>query len=103
MPAVRESRQIRLLNDVVKDKESIIDLEHEINLKAVWENLRPVNDQLGDLFYETQKKLETINTLVVGATLQQEELAQFISMGKKSQKFLNAIVDNLKTKSEFPS
>lgn len=103
MPAVKESRQIRLLNDVVKDRESIIDLEHEINLKAVWENLRPVNDRLGDLFYETQKKLETINTLVVGATLQQEELAQFISMGKKSQKFLNAIVDNLKTKSELPS
>lgn len=93
-PVVGESRQIRLLNDAVRDKVSIKDLEHGMNLEEVWEKLRPVNDRLEDLFYKTQKNLETINTLTASETLQPEELAQFLPMGHRSQKFLDAIVAN---------
>ena len=102
-PAVSESREIRLLNDVVKNTMSVKELEHGKKLKDVWENLRPTNDRLGDLFYETQVNLETINNLVASETFQADELAQFISMGKKSQNLLNAILATLKIKAETSS
>ena len=102
-PAVGESRQIRLLNEVVKDTMSVKELEHGKKLIDVWESLRPVNDRLGDLFYETQTNLEMINTLVAGEIFQSEELAQFISMGKKSQNLVNTVVATMQRKAEAPS
>ncbi len=97
-PAIRESRQIRLLNDMVKHPMSVRELEHGGKLADVWENLRPANDRLGDLFYETRTNPATINTLVASETFPSDELAQFMVMGKKSQNLLNSVVETLKTK-----
>ena len=100
MPVVKESRQIRLLNEVVKNKVSIKELEYESNLVAVWENLRPAAERLEDLFFNTQKNLVIINTLTAGEMLQPDELTQFISTGQKCQNLLNTVVANLKSRSE---
>lgn len=100
-PAVDESRQIRLLNDVVRHKASVMELEHGNSLKEVWEKLRPAGDRLADLFYETQVNLEKINTLVATETLQQDDLNQFITMGQKSQNILNTVVATLERKLEI--
>ncbi len=97
-PVVAESREIRQLNEVVKDRVSVKDLEHGKDVKEVWENLRPVSDRLEDMLYKNLKDLETINTLVARETLQQEDLKQFIKTGKKSLNILNTIVDNLISK-----
>lgn len=56
--AVAESRQLGRLNDVVKNKVSVRELEHGKSLDEVWENLKPVDDRLEELFYDTQEKLK---------------------------------------------
>ena len=102
-PVVGESRKIRLLNEVVADTMSVKNLEHGRKLEDVWQDLRPVTDRLGDLFYNTRANLELINTLGASESLQPEELSQFISWGKKSQNLVNSVVATMKSKSETPS
>ena len=99
-PVVSESRQIRLLNEVVENKISIKELEHETNLQTVWENLRPVTEQLESLFYKTQKNLEIINTLIAGEVLQSEELQQVILTGQKCKNLINTVVATLNSRFE---
>ncbi len=96
--SVRESRQIAILNRVVKDDFSVKELENGESVDEVWENLRPVEDRLEDLFYRTTKNLESINTLVARETLRHDELEQFRKLGKRSQKILSTVIDTLESR-----
>jgi len=95
MPVISESRQIRLLNDLVKSRESIMALEHGKSAREAWENLRPVNDRLTGLIYDTKSNLETINTLVSRETLVLDDLNQFKDDIHKSRNLLDSVFTGL--------
>ena len=97
-PTVKESRQIRFLNEVVKDDFSVQELENGVDVEEVWENLRPVEERLQDLFYRNMKNLETINTLIAGEDLKREELENFRKIGYKSLNILKTIVETLSSR-----
>lgn len=98
IPAVKESRQIRLLNQVVNDDLSVKHLESGVGVEEVWERLRPVEERLNDLFYRTMTDLEVINTLIAGETLEREGIEQFKKLGKKSLNILTTVMDTLATR-----
>ena len=53
---VRESREIRILNDVVTDRLAIKDLENGVSLTEVYQNQRPADERLLDLILSKQKE-----------------------------------------------
>ena len=95
---VRESREIRLLNDIVKDKLAIKDLESGETVAEVHEKLRPANERVLDLLHQNLKDLEVINNIIASEDLEPDDQEQFIKMGEKSISILNTIVANLKNK-----
>ena len=97
-PAVKESREIRYLNNVVTDDLSVRELENGVDAEKVWENLKPVEERLGDLFYKIKTDLETINNLIAGDELKREDMDQFRKTGGKSLNILKTIVETLKSR-----
>ena len=97
-PAIKESRGIRYLNDVVTDDESVRELEDGKDVEEVWENQRSVDDRLGDLFYRVKENLKTINTLVASEELSQEDMTKFRKTGKTSLRLLETILKTLQSK-----
>lgn len=65
--------------------------------------LRPANDRLAGLLYDTHASLITINTLVSSETLSQDDLQQFTASVQKSLKLLNSVHLGLRMQSESSS
>lgn len=97
MPVVKESREIRILNNVVTYPLAVKALESGARITDVQEELRPVEERLLDLFYNSTKGLETINTLVAGDPPPSKDRAQFITMGTKCKNLLNSILKILES------
>ena len=95
-PAVRESREIKILNDIVKDRLAIKDLESGESAAAVHEKLRPANERALDLLHQNRKNLEVINNITASENLEPDDKKQFIELAEKSMAILKAIVNNLK-------
>ena len=97
MPVVKESRQIRMLNNVVIYPLAVKALESGGRITDVEEELRPVEERLLDLFYNSTKGLETINTLVAGDPPPPKDRAEFFNMGTKCKNLLNSILKMLES------
>ena len=97
MPVVKESRQIRILNNVVIYPLAVKALESGGRITDVEEELRPVEERLLDLFYNSTKGLETINTLVAGDPPPPKDRAEFFNMGTKCKNLLNSILKMLES------
>ena len=102
-PVVKESREIRLLNEVVTNKEAVKDLESGDLVQDVQERLRPVDERLFDLFYKNKRDLETINTLIASERASITDSQYLVDIGRKSMNILQTILNTLSDRITNPT